>query len=110
MSEQSQLSTTSINGQNFDTARLETVSLNRLKAGDHDEAQRLLKAAQSPGFFYLDLQDEQGGKYLDDLQTLYQLGKSYFHQPESLKMGDFRDGEEKGYVIRKTAISKKRRH
>lgn len=99
MGEGQGLGFTTIGDHKIQTAQLETVAYSALKAGEQAEAQKLLKSAQSPGFFYLDLHNEQNGNYLDSLKKLYKLGKSYFDQPESVKMADFQDGEEKGSVV-----------
>ena len=92
------LPTTVIDGKCINLAPLETLDLSLLKQNEPTETQRLLKVAQWPGFFYIRLDDYRDGKYLQDLQTLYSAGKKYFSQPDSSKMTDYREDQERGHV------------
>jgi isopenicillin N synthase-like dioxygenase len=79
------------NGKQIDVAFLDTVDLERLEAGHPAEVDKLLKAAQSPGFFYLDLRNGSASKQLlQDLPEVYSISEKYFDQSQELKMKDFR--------------------
>ena len=85
-----------IEGHCIQLAPLETLEMELLEQNDPAEMQRLLDCSKSPGFCYVRLQDYDGGRYFQDLQTLYLIGKKYFDQPQETKMVDFRENEEKG--------------
>ena len=87
-------STTVIHNTKIDVASLETVDFARLAASEPDEVAKLLQAATSPGFFYLDLHNEPSArKLLDDLPLVYEVAERYFDQPRETKMEDFRHGQ-----------------
>ncbi|KZF26755.1 Clavaminate synthase-like protein [Xylona heveae TC161] len=92
------LPVTVVQGRGIETAPLETVNYERLTKNDSLEIQKLFRVAQSPGFFYLDLQrgTPQDG-YLTDLKGLYKLGESYYSQSKEVKMKDFRKDQDRGY-------------
>ena len=95
--------TTTINGKEIDVADLETVDLSLLATQEPTEVAKLFKAAQSSGFFYLNLQnDAEGKQLLADLPHIYAVSEKYFDQPQSVKMRDFRDGQnpsqDRGYA------------
>jgi len=78
-------------GTKIDSANLQTISLGRLEARDPEAVQQLLKAAQSPGFFYVDFRDSEIGKSLiKDLPEVYALSEKYFDQPAEAKEKDVR--------------------
>lgn len=83
-----------VGGKQIDVAPLEIIDLARLVQGEPDEVEKLLGAARSPGFFYLDLRrDPFGRKLLADLPIVYAVSEKYFDQPHELKMKDYRDGQ-----------------
>lgn len=91
-------STAIVNGAEIDIAPLEVVDFARLASKEPAEVEKLLKAAQSPGFFYLDLNGESNRKYLANVQTMYAMADKYFEQPHEAKMKDYRESEDCGYV------------
>ncbi|KAF3143606.1 hypothetical protein TWF569_007227 [Orbilia oligospora] len=87
---------TLIRGTEIDVAPLEIISFKKLVEKNEDECARLYKAAQSPGFFLLDVKDLK--KHVADIQQVYALTEQYFSQPEEAKLEDFRPGDEfRGY-------------
>ena len=92
------LSSTIIDGENIALAPLETVSFKSLEAGEPAEAEKLLRAAQSPGFFYLNLEDEAEERCVEMVKLLYKIVQYYFDRPQEAKMVDFFANAEKGSV------------
>ncbi|KAK6339764.1 hypothetical protein TWF718_009158 [Orbilia javanica] len=87
---------TFVRGTEIDVAPLEIISFKKIAERNEDECARLYKAAQSPGFFLLDVKDSE--QYVADIQRVYALTEQYFSQPEEVKMKDFRLGDEfRGY-------------
>ena len=87
--------TTTIRDKKIDVAPLEMIDLSRLSARDPREAEKLLTAAQSPGFFYLDLRDDVSAKgLLQDLPDVYAISERYFDQPHAVKIEDLRKDQE----------------
>jgi isopenicillin N synthase-like dioxygenase len=85
-----------VDDSEVDTVRLETISYARLLAQEPLETARLLKAAESPGFFYLDLKDGSTSQMLADVQDIYPLTEQYFDQPQELKMEHYREDQDRG--------------
>ncbi|KAI9747048.1 MAG: hypothetical protein M1815_004685 [Lichina confinis] len=81
----------------IDVARLETINYARLSAKDPNELDKLVKAAGSPGFFYLDFRDAASTPILDELQQVYGIEERYFDQPRDVKTQHQRKGEGRGY-------------
>lgn len=87
--------TTTIRGTKIDVAPLETIDLARLATREPSEIQKLLRAAQSPGIFYLDCRNDLSGKQLlEDLPDVSSTSEKYFDQPHGVKMKDYREGQE----------------
>lgn len=89
----------------YNIATLEVVNLELLRAQEPRELRKLLLAAQSSGFFYLDLRGENGApenKLLQYLPQIYALSEKYFDQPIQSKLEDVRDdqnpSQDRGYV------------
>jgi len=85
-----------------DVATLETVDLARLTKKEPAEIRKLLDASCLPGFFYLDLRnDELGVRMLADLAEVYNVSEKYFDQDEKTKAKDARTdqkpSQDKGY-------------
>jgi hypothetical protein len=73
----------------LELAALPTIDFAKLTSGDTSEAQRLLDACVTQGFFYLDLQgSNSSSKILADHYALLDVMKNYFDQPHEVKMGD----------------------
>jgi len=81
------------------TAPLLRISLKRLVRGDEDEINKVWKASQELGFFYLDLRDASssdnginGPALLKDVDALFSLGEQIFELPTSEKQEyDFKE-------------------
>lgn len=87
-----------LNGNKIDIVQLAVINLKNLLDKDQNEARKLYEAAQSPGFFFLDVRDTE--QYAADLEALYGMTEKYFAQPEETKMRDFRDKEFRGWVTK----------
>ncbi|KAF7364638.1 putative 2-oxoglutarate-dependent dioxygenase At3g49630 [Mycena venus] len=73
----------------LELAALPTIDFAKLTGGDASEAQRLLDACVTQGFFYLDLQgSDSSSKILADQYALLDVMKNYFDQPHEVKMED----------------------
>ncbi|KAK5991811.1 2-oxoglutarate-dependent dioxygenase [Cladobotryum mycophilum] len=79
----------------FSVAPLETVNFRLLEQNDTGEVNKLVANCRAPGFFYLDLKDNQ--EYLKLLDVLYELSDKYFDQSEEVKMEDFRPTQDRGF-------------
>ncbi|KAK4158170.1 hypothetical protein C8A00DRAFT_11035 [Chaetomidium leptoderma] len=67
---------------NLPLAPIAIISYQKLLNGDHDEAGRVLEAAKTYGFFYLDLQDTaQGETLLTESEQLHALARNAFALP-----------------------------
>lgn len=66
-------------GKQVPVCVLETVNFGRLLSQDPSEVYALLKCCQEAGFFYLDLQDIDGRRMLDDVQLLLALMHRFFN-------------------------------
>ncbi|KAE8153820.1 Clavaminate synthase-like protein [Aspergillus avenaceus] len=68
-----------------------TIDLGKLTAKDPFELERLIQAAQSPGFFYLDFQNDNATKVVKEQgPELFTVTDRYFDLPAEVKMKDFR--------------------
>jgi len=86
------VSTTMIfDDKQIDVAPLETIVLARLVAKESGEIAKLLRAAESYGFFYLDFRNDSIKHLLEDLPEVYVLSEKYFNQPYEVKMMDYRE-------------------
>ena len=80
--------------KSIDVAPLETVKLAQLTAKDPSAVSKLLKAASSCGFFFLDLQSEGLPENLNaDVPKIYTLSDQYFEQSHEQKMKDYREDQ-----------------
>ncbi|EFQ99679.1 hypothetical protein MGYG_02692 [Nannizzia gypsea CBS 118893] len=69
-----------------------TVDLARLIARDAAEVEILLKAAASPGYFFLDFRNDPATKDIArQVQSIYQVADDYFEQPSEAKLKDLRN-------------------
>lgn len=91
--------TTRIVGErSLDVADLEIIRLERLVAKDPEETAKLLRAAETEGFFYLTFNNDLSAKITSYLQTCYQDSHEYFAKPYDEKMKAFREDADRGYV------------
>lgn len=64
---------------------LETMNFSRLLSQEPGEINKLLLCCQKDGFFYLDLQDIDGKRMLEDHQRLLALMRRFFNSPDDKK-------------------------
>ncbi|KAJ5509611.1 hypothetical protein N7527_011754 [Penicillium freii] len=86
-----------VGDQSLDVAELEEIRLENVIAKDELEMAKLLKAAESQGFFYLTFNDDLSEKITRYLQTSYQTSHEYFAQPLEEKMNAFQESVVHGY-------------
>ncbi|KAJ5539542.1 hypothetical protein N7513_007874 [Penicillium frequentans] len=90
--------TTRVVGErSLDIADLEIIKLESLAVKDPVETAKLLKAAETEGFFYLTFNDELSTKITSYLQTCCQDSHEYFAKPHDEKMKAFREDVDRGY-------------
>lgn len=87
-----------VDGQSLDVAELEAIRLEKIIAKDQSETTKLLRAAESQGFFYVTFDDELSEKISSYLQTSYRDQHEYFSKPAEEKMKSFREDVIYGYV------------
>ncbi|KAH0538092.1 hypothetical protein FGG08_005304 [Glutinoglossum americanum] len=94
MAQNAVTSTALANHELIDVAVLETVDLALLATRESTEIEKLLRAAQYPGLFYLDLRNDPSAmQLLADLPGVYSVSEKYFDQPHQLKVSDYREGQ-----------------
>ena len=84
---------TTIDGQEIDVASLETIDFGRLAAKEPAEVEKLLNASQMPGFFYLDLRNEQGEEILASLPGVYAVIEKYFDEAPEGETKHLKEGQ-----------------
>ncbi|PLB33269.1 putative oxidoreductase, 2OG-Fe(II) oxygenase family [Aspergillus candidus] len=89
--------TTIVGDRSLDVADLDVIQLERLVATDPVETAKLLKAAESQGFFYVAFNDDLSAKIAGYLQNSYKNCHEFFCKPLDEKMKAFRDGVDNGY-------------
>jgi hypothetical protein len=87
-----------VGDQSLDVAELEEIRFESVIAKDQLEMAKVLKAAESQGFFYLTFNDDLSEKISKYVQTSYQSSHEYFAKPLEEKMKAFREGVVHGYV------------
>jgi hypothetical protein len=88
--------TAMVKGQQIDVVPLETVDYARLASREPTEVEKLFRASQMPGFFYLNLESDPTGHTLADLKGIYTLAERYFDQPHEEKMKGYRADQDRG--------------
>lgn len=73
------------NGEEVPVCALETINFSRLLSQEPAEVRKLLQCCQEAGFFYLDLQDIDGRRTLDDHQRLLALMRRFFNSAHHKK-------------------------
>ncbi|GIK05075.1 hypothetical protein Aspvir_009174 [Aspergillus viridinutans] len=86
-----------VGDRSLDVANLEVIKLESLTAKDPVEMAKLLKAAESEGFFYITFNDDLSKKISGYLRTCYLNSHEYFAKPLGEKMKAFREGVCHGY-------------
>ncbi|KAK6511611.1 hypothetical protein TWF481_000526 [Arthrobotrys musiformis] len=85
-----------VGGVEIDVAPLETISLQLLLQNNEGERTKLYSAANSLGFFYLDVTESK--EYLSDVEKLYSITEKYFSQSQEDLLKDFhKEDEFRGY-------------
>lgn len=84
-----------IDGHEIEIASLETVNYGRLAAREPDEVEKLLKACQMPGFFYLDFQTGPAKELIAEISDIYSVSKQYFDQSQEVKLKDYRPEQDR---------------
>ncbi|KAI9805949.1 MAG: hypothetical protein M1825_000563 [Sarcosagium campestre] len=67
-------------------ASLATISLERLRAGDQNEAKKLFEACKNSGFFYLDLQTSNDNGILKTINDMFALDKDLYDLDDEEKI------------------------
>lgn len=75
----------SYNGEEVPVCELETMNFSRLLSQEPAEINKLLRCCQEDGFFYLDLEDIDGKRMLEDHQRLLALMRRFFNSPHDEK-------------------------
>lgn len=74
---------------------LDRVDYQKLVCGDEDEVEKLVYTCTTSGVFFLDL---TATGLWTDLKRAHEASAQYFNQPLEVKLADFREGVERGYV------------
>lgn len=84
--------TTTIKGKTVPVSSFDTISLDQLESKEASAVERLLSAATSSGWFYLDLKGASptGKAVVEDVDRVYQISDNYFMQPKDFKERDVR--------------------
>ncbi|OCK95263.1 uncharacterized protein K441DRAFT_717187 [Cenococcum geophilum 1.58] len=82
-----------VDDNQIDVVPLETIDFARLVAKESREIAKLLRAAESSGFFYLDFRNDSTKHLLEDLPEVYVLSERYFDQSHEVEMMDYREGQ-----------------
>lgn len=75
----------SYNGEEVPVCELEILNFSRLLSQEQAEINKLLRCCQDAGFFYLDLEDIDGKRMLEDHQRLLALMRRFFNSPHDEK-------------------------
>ncbi|KAJ0330971.1 hypothetical protein COL922a_012172 [Colletotrichum nupharicola] len=67
-------------------ADLRTIKFESLFDKDHDSLEALIKACETDGFFYLDLQATGSEKFWKDLKEIDEVAKNWFSQSTEVKL------------------------
>lgn len=67
-------------------ANLPTIKWSRLLQHNEAEVSALLSACETHGFFYMDMTDEGSAVFLEQLASINEITKEWFHQPLDMKM------------------------
>ncbi|KAJ5920247.1 hypothetical protein N7516_011105 [Penicillium verrucosum] len=86
-----------VGDQSLDVAELEEIRLESVIAKDQLEMAKVLKAAESQGFFYVTFNDDLSEKVSRALQTSYRTSHEYFAKPLEEKMKAFQEDVIQGY-------------
>lgn len=73
------------NGKNVPIYSMQTVDFAAVLSQEPDELQKLLECCKTEGFFYLDLNNVDGRRFLDDHQELLKLMHRFFESPLEVK-------------------------
>jgi len=88
-----------LEGRQIDIAPLATINFALLANEEPAEIMKLVRACETHGFFYLNLQNKAGAQILRDKQSVLRITEDYFHQPYDVKMRDDRASGVHGYLL-----------
>ena len=75
------------NGTQVPVYPMETIDFSALLSQEPDELDKLLQCCKDEGFFYLNLDNVDGRRFLDDHQQLLGLMHRFFDAPLQVKNG-----------------------
>lgn len=87
-----------VGNRTLEVAELDEIRLDRLIAKDQVETDKLMKAAESQGFFYITFNDDLSEKVSNYLRTSYKNSHEFFSKSNGEKMEEFREDMTHGYV------------
>lgn len=80
-------------------AALSVISLQSLIDGNENMEAKLLSACTDLGFFYLDCRHVYSGRIMDDVQSMYDLAKSFYDLPQEEKSEWLVDRDHDEYLV-----------
>jgi hypothetical protein len=73
------------NGKQVPVYPMETIDLSAILSQEPAELEKLLECCKKEGFFYLDLNNVDGRRFIDDHQELLKLMHRFFESPLEVK-------------------------
>lgn len=73
------------NGKKVPVYPMETVDFSRLLSNEPAELEKTLRCCQKEGYFYLDLNNIDGRRFLEDQERTLELMHKFFAAPEEAK-------------------------
>jgi len=73
------------NGKQVPVYHMETIDFSAILSQEPAELEKLLQCCKDEGFFYLDLNNVDGRRFIDDHQELLKLMHRFFEAPIEVK-------------------------
>jgi isopenicillin N synthase-like dioxygenase len=73
------------NGKQVPVYPMQTIDFSAILSQEPEEIEKLLQCCKDEGFFYLDLNNVDGRRFLDDHQELLKLMHRFFESPLEVK-------------------------
>jgi isopenicillin N synthase-like dioxygenase len=73
------------NGKKVPVYPMQTIDFSAILSQEPEELEKLLQCCKNEGFFYLDLNNVDGRRFLDDHQELLKLMHRFFESPLEVK-------------------------
>jgi isopenicillin N synthase-like dioxygenase len=73
------------NGKKVPVYPMQTIDFSAILSQEPEELEKLLQCCKDEGFFYLDLNNVDGRRFLDDHQELLKLMHRFFESPLEVK-------------------------